>query len=69
MGMTSISQKIKNSSRSSEQKTPRTLVSSTSSQIKNSLVRVSTCQEIRTAIKPSKPVNTTSGRLMPSTPR
>jgi len=69
MGIISISQKMKNSSRSREQKTPRILVSRSRSQTKYSRTLRCSFQDIRTTIKPRKAVNTTSGMLRPSTPR
>ena len=69
IGMTSISQKRKKSSRSREVNTPRMLVSSSSTQAKYSRTLRWTFQEIRTTRKPRRAIKRTSGRLMPSTPR
>ena len=69
MGMTSISQKMKNSNRSREQNTPRMLVSSRRSQAKYCRTLKSTFQEMRTTRKPIRVVKTTRGRLRPSTPK
>ena len=69
IGMTSISQKRKKSSRSREQKTPRMLVSRSSSQAKYSRGLRSIFQEMSTTRKPRKAISITRGRLRPSTPR
>jgi len=68
MGIISISQKIKNRSRSREANTPRMLVSSSSSQMKYSLTLVWTFYDMRIDKKPRKVVNITIGILKPSTP-
>jgi hypothetical protein len=69
IGITSISQKRKNSRRSREQNTPKMLVSKSRSQAKYSLGLKSIFHEMRTTRKPSKAINITKGRLKPSTPR
>ncbi|MBA7692090.1 hypothetical protein ES703_100648 [subsurface metagenome] len=69
IGMTSISQKRKKSSRSREQNTPRMLVSRSKSQAKYSRGLRSIFQEMSTTRKPRKAMSITRGRLKPSTPR
>jgi hypothetical protein len=69
IGITSISQKRKNSKRSREQNTPRMLVSRSRSQAKYSLGLRSIFHEMRTTKKPRRLISITKGRLKPSTPR
>ncbi|MBA7697808.1 hypothetical protein ES703_106479 [subsurface metagenome] len=69
IGIISISQKRKNSSRSREQNTPRMLVSRSRSQAKYSRGLKSIFHEMRTTRKPRKVISISKGRLRPSTPR
>ena len=69
IGASSSSQNRKNSRKSSAVKTPITAVCSSSSQTKYSRTRKLMRQDTITAQNPSRPVNSTSGALNPSTPR
>ncbi len=69
MGISSISQKIKNNTKSNEIKTPKTEVSKIKNHKKYYATRVLIDIEIETAQTNNKVVKKTNGKLNPSTPR
>ncbi len=69
IGISSISQKMKNSRKSSARNTPRTDVERTSSHMKYSRTLKVIRHDANAATAVSNPVSNTSGALRPSIPR